>query len=529
MTKENNVSWCTSESENRTIVKSNYIDENISLQVFFIRRKVDLDKINKKYLRIDAKHPDFWDEWHFPIILYKLKDKIHIDDNGDKKEDRFTEIIYDLHYDFNIKYMNGIDIQPQVKKFHISDSILMIRNSFEKNYGTLMEYIENPDYPENPLNLYKSVKYYINQYVDCDDWIVTGKALWSFGTHVYSIFDVYPYLYFLAHRGSGKSRTLRTLSLICRLGKMFVVPTLSPLFRTADSLSPTLFLDEVEYMNSKDKAELINWLNATFQKGAKVPRTDIDKKVVEDFEGYCPKAIASTKPIHPTLESRCLFLPIQRTLNLDQYATNEPKTYHGEELNLRLTFWALNNGSRVYSEYINDDLSRPYTQLLNLATPRIRQLIKPLLLIAFQLKIHELEGEFENLKKFIEYQNQHAISESVDSADRRIIAVLYNIVGETEITMDIGTKEIIESLGLEIEAERKYFTPIRIGNILKRFHIENHEINGRKKYLVNSAILTEIIQRYNIAVDNIDDNRQPGREGKPSIDSFTENKGEVHE
>jgi hypothetical protein len=141
---------------------------------------------------------------------------------------------------------------------------------------------------------------------------------------MFQLWSAFPYFFILAERGSGKSRVLKFMSMVCSMGQYWVSPRASPMFRSVEALQPTLCLDETEMLNDEDQAELVNLLNAGYERGAKVPRTNSEKMVVEFFDAYCPKALASTKPPSTVLESRCLKVPIRRTQRLSEFVRRDP-------------------------------------------------------------------------------------------------------------------------------------------------------------------------------------------------------------
>ena len=87
-------------------------------------------------------------------------------------------------------------------------------------------------------------------------------TLWIIGSYFHNQFNSYPYLFFNAMRGSGKSRYLR---LIAELGggKWTSSVTESVIFRTIGLLC----IDEIENINSKEKEPLRELLNASYKKG----------------------------------------------------------------------------------------------------------------------------------------------------------------------------------------------------------------------------------------------------------------------
>ena len=71
------------------------------------------------------------------------------------------------------------------------------------------EYEENK---ERLLIAYKNIIDILKEYLDLEKSHYNIIALWIFGTYFHKNFPSYPYLYFNAMKGSGKSRTMNLIT-----------------------------------------------------------------------------------------------------------------------------------------------------------------------------------------------------------------------------------------------------------------------------------------------------------------------------
>ncbi len=130
------------------------------------------------------------------------------------------------------------------------------------------------------------------------------------------ILRVFPYLFFNAMRGSGKSKTLR---LVCKLsndGNVMASPTEATLFRTFG----TLGIDEFEGVANKDKGSVRELLNGAYKKGILIQRMKKTKGiagedyVVENFEVFRPIIMANIWGMEEVLGDRCLTLILEKVM-----------------------------------------------------------------------------------------------------------------------------------------------------------------------------------------------------------------------
>ena len=162
----------------------------------------------------------------------------------------------------------------------------------------------------------------LKKYLDLRDDYYNIITLWTIGTYFHKYFTTYPYLFFNAMKGTAKTRSLRLISVMAYHGEYQTSPTEAVLFRTASNSS--LFFDEFERVASKDKNAVRELLNAAYKKGTKVKRAYKRKSVqkggeirddiaIEEFEVYCPVAMANIWGMENVLADRCITLILERS------------------------------------------------------------------------------------------------------------------------------------------------------------------------------------------------------------------------
>ncbi|KKK51803.1 hypothetical protein LCGC14_3111300, partial [marine sediment metagenome] len=138
-------------------------------------------------------------------------------------------------------------------------------------------------------------------------------AIWIIGTYIHDEFETFPYLFFNAMRGSGKSRMLRLIAELSHNGELLGSMSEAALFRTAKGR--TLCIDEFEKVGSQEKQGLRELLNAAYKKGSKIKRMKKMKEgyEVEEFEVYSSIVMANIWGMEEVLSDRCITIIIEKS------------------------------------------------------------------------------------------------------------------------------------------------------------------------------------------------------------------------
>lgn len=166
-----------------------------------------------------------------------------------------------------------------------------------------------PEVP--PLELRRRIQAFIRKYLDIPRVYERLASYYVMFTWLYDCFRTVPYLRVLGDSGTGKSRFLDTIGLLCyRPIKTMGATTPAPIFRLLDKYKGTLILDEADFKKGSDtSADIIKIINVGFSRGTPVLRSGSDRS---DFEPeayvvFGPKILATRKKFEDdATEKRCL-------------------------------------------------------------------------------------------------------------------------------------------------------------------------------------------------------------------------------
>ena len=164
-----------------------------------------------------------------------------------------------------------------------------------------------PERTPSDCALIAELESYIRSYVSlAESSYAFVIALWLVATHVWTVFDAFPYLVVTsATKRSGKTRLLEVISFVASNSRPVVNISPAALYRTISADKPTLLVDEAE-MFSSAKSEFRSLLNSGYRRGQTVKRHD------GDYETYCPKAFALIGDVHDTLRDRSIVIEMKR-------------------------------------------------------------------------------------------------------------------------------------------------------------------------------------------------------------------------
>lgn len=295
------------------------------------------------------------------------------------------------------------------------------------------------------------IKDVIHKYVDIDvfyEWLSSYYVMFSW---LYDCFNTLPYLRLLGDAGTGKSRFLQVVGALC-YRPMFVngAATVSPIFRMIDQYRGTLVLDEGDYRNSDEAADIIKILNTGYQRVQGVVLRSGDKNAgfeTEVFVTYSPKVLATRKAFADwALESRCL-----------TYETGGPTTRADIPIDLPRSFWTeeapevRNLLLRYRLEHWQPEIELDYERLdVESVEPRLNQVT-----VALQTLIDD-EDLAKDLRTFIQEYNRQLI---VERGMTLTAKVLDAVVGVQALSPGfrpaIPLKEITAATNILIDAENE--------------------------------------------------------------------------
>jgi hypothetical protein len=352
-------------------------------------------------------------------------------------------------------------------------------------------------------DLAQMVRGLLHKYMDVDIFYEHIATYYVLFTWLYDSFNTLPYLRMLGDAGTGKSRFIQVVGAMCyRPTFVTGAATVSPIFRILDRYGGTLVLDEADYKNSDESADIIKILNTGYQRIQGQVLRSGDKHTgfePEVFVVYGPKVIATRRKFADwALESRCL--------------TNEsggPTTRADIPIDLPRDFWrseavqVRNALLRFRLERWQPEIELDYAQVDTSVEPRLNQVT-----VALQTLIDDadLQGD---LRAFIQEYNRQLIIERGMTLTAK---VLEGMVGLYEMEKSNGVEplltmgQIARAVNVIIDTEnrgeqaqeadedgkRKQITPHKIGQIVrKQLHLRtersSHSQAGRAYIVVWDA------------------------------------------
>lgn len=165
-----------------------------------------------------------------------------------------------------------------------------------------------------------------------------------------------PYLRATGERGSGKSRFICTVGMLCLRPVLVTSPSAASLFRTMDAYQPTLIIDECNFtQDSEDSTALMQVLNSGFQRLTSVSRMERGadaQMTLRMFSAFGPKLIGSLKlSDSPAFESRCVAVKLKKTERKDiPFRITARMLADFAALREQLYLWRLRNWSRDFEQ-----------------------------------------------------------------------------------------------------------------------------------------------------------------------------------
>jgi len=340
---------------------------------------------------------------------------------------------------------------------------------------------------------YRNIIHILKEYCDVKEKYYNIIALWIIGTYFHKQFPSYPFLFFNAMKGSGKSRILNLITCLAKDGELLNALTEAVLFRT----SGVLAIDEFEGVSRKGGENLRELLNSAYKRGAKVKRMKQQKTekgmemVVEEFEVYRPILLANIWGMENVLGDRCIALILERSSK--QNITNLVEIFKEEKI-VQDTVEILNQCSLcsfmfrvktykdwnnyVKSNYTNYTYNTNNTNNTNNIIPlstfeiiknmdlngRELELSFPLCLIANEISPEVLKETTLTLKEIFEVKKVEELNENIDIS-------LYDFVSQELETGFISMNEIVRRFKEFSQQNDEWINNRWMGRALKRLDL----------------------------------------------------------
>lgn len=366
---------------------------------------------------------------------------------------------------------------------------------------------EQEDSKEKLKEAYYNIIDVLKEYLDMKEEYYSIVALWTIGTYFHDKFPSYPYLFFNAMKGSGKSRTINLITCLAKDGSVQNSMTEAVLFRTKG----TLAIDEFEGVSRKGNENLRELLNSAYKKGTTVKRMKQEKTekgtemVVEEFEVYRPIVLANIWGMESVLGDRCIKIVLEKSnrkeiINLiemfrDSKIVLETKKIldlvylvYMKFLTQRYLEWnsyikLQTNNNTNYTNYINNTNNTNNTiffeivKLMDL-NGRDLELSFPLCLIANEISEDLLKETTLTLKSIFEAKKEEEFTENSDIS-------LYDFVSQHTEPSWISVTQITKDFREFMDSNEDWISTKWMGRALKRLVlVKEKKRHGRGMFII---------------------------------------------
>ena len=364
------------------------------------------------------------------------------------------------------------------------------------NAVTLPEGIEEYG---NTLDLVARVKQHVHEYADFPLLIEEFSSWYIIMTWIYDRLPTVGYMRYRGDTGCGKSRALDVVGRLCYKPMMLSgAITPAPIYRIIRRFRGTLILDEADFSDSSEKAEVITILNCGFERNRPVIRCNKnDPNDLEILTCFCPKVFATREGfVDKALESRCITHVMDETDRADIPPLLGESFYARETfLRKQLLMWRLNNVFKIDAKQIDQiDLGN--------IEPRLKQTGMP-----YALSFKEYPEVMEKFKLFIKEYNADLIKERSTSDKGRVVLAFLKCSQEKG-KGQISASHVREKLSSEFNLE---FSNQKIGGHIKSLGLTDkqrrRDENGHycNIYTWDLVKVRKLIRRYIVDFDDFDD------------------------
>jgi hypothetical protein len=206
--------------------------------------------------------------------------------------------------------------------------------------------------------LLEEARAFFRRYIVVDELQADTVALWIAHSYVFDTARATPYLHFWSPEyGSGKTTALEVIEVLARDGLTVDDLSGAALFRLIEARHPTLLLDELDGVFGKKGSEAAEdhrkLLNSGYRAGKRVFRCGGKNNTeLQDFDVFCPKALAGLNEIPGTLAQRAIAISMKPPRPDEQHADFDPEETEAAASYLRGSF-------QLWAEAAEGDLRDP--------------------------------------------------------------------------------------------------------------------------------------------------------------------------
>ena len=353
-----------------------------------------------------------------------------------------------------------------------------------------------------PVEARDEVKNFIKRFLVLSPEQLTAVVLWVLFAHAFEVAEISPRLALLSpKKRCGKSTAERVLALLCP--RPLTASNISPaaIFRTIETVKPTLMLDEVDSFASggKQKSERSEEIRGILNSGHTREQAFVirnvkqgDNWVPKQFSTWAPIVYAAIGRLPDTWEDRSIKLTMRRRLKTESVEKMTRRSLkvvqkQGAELASQLARWTQDNLEALrisepkMPEGLNDRAEDNWDLLLAIAD-------------------FAGEGWGEEARAAAVALSGDREQDADDSIDIKLLADIREVLGETD-AQEIGSNELCTKLATlesspwaSMRPNDKPITTRRLATMLRPFEVYPKKAGNRNEYHV--ADLESVFSRY---------------------------------
>jgi|GEM_PF-1909374 len=316
-------------------------------------------------------------------------------------------------------------------------------------------------------DLYRDLCKYLKRFSYLQDDVWPLIAFFVFLTYIQDHEDInyLPIIYFYAVAERGKSRTAKSMLYASYRGHYLGDLASANIFRLAENLNSTLYLDITDLWKTAEKTNCTDILLNRFEKGATIPRVMYpDRGAFRDqvhYSIYGPTIVTTNEPVNYIFESRCI--PITMPNVPGDYEDITPDK--GVFLKDRLTAWR----ARMLGAKL------PSVEKVPGITGRLWEITKPIFRVCNLVN----PDVYEQLAKLLLGQASQKFEDKKDTLEGKIISGINALVNRNmPEPWVIPVSSIREKVNDTIRNAEYHYSPQKIGKRIKSLSIISKDLHG---------------------------------------------------
>lgn len=354
--------------------------------------------------------------------------------------------------------------------------------------------------PQEPSEtLWEDIRSFIYDHVDFpDERLYDVKTAWLLCTWIPEAFNTAPYWRYLGTKNSGKTRALEVDQHLTYRGTLSPSVTEAALYRLIEKYKITYLLDETEIYNQEQKQATQHVLNAGYRRGQQVFRCEQAPNGETIVTGYNPfgfKALAGTRVLKDTLESRCIPCVMQKNTRPVNFMLNIPQA---KKLRNQLLLWRFRRLAALDEISESSEGNEPSEGYLEppkslhlIKNSRIVEIFTPLIIIA------EDEEARNNIITYAIDTYKETQEEESSGPEAQVLQAIISC-GDRLESGKFATKWVAAAFNQD-RPENEQWRTQTIGKIVKTLGFKPKRMTGGASgYVYDFDLISKLSERYEI-------------------------------